>query len=167
MSDNSGAGHEYRTDGRFISCAGAGFGAAGQAGSAIAQSPSLAPYLDQPPPGLTPEPFAPGLVSSPGYEYGGVFSPDMDAFYFIRGRGESSAQDFVVFKYEDADWRETVLSPRVGQPFIAPDGDTLHLGGRYMERTDAGWSEIYSLGQPFDDFQISASHGVIRRNLCV
>ena len=132
----------------------AGFGAAGQAGSAIAQSPSLAPYLDQPPPGLTPEPFAPGLVSSSGYEYGGVFSPDMDAFYFIRGKDESRAQDFVVFKYEDADWRESVLSPRLGQPFIAPDGDTLHLGGRYMERTDAGWSEIYSLGQPFDDFQI-------------
>ena len=96
----------------------AGFGAAGQAGSAIAQSPSLAPYLDQPPPGLTPEPFAPGLVSSSGYEYGGVFSPDMDAFYFIRGRGESSAQDFVVFKYEDADWRESVLSPRLGQPCL-------------------------------------------------
>lgn len=132
----------------------AGGGAAGQVGTAIAQSPSLAPYLNQSPPGLTPEPFAPGLVSSPGYEYGGVFSPDMEAFYFIRGRDEGSAQDFVVFRYEDADWRETVLSPRVGQPFIAPDGDTLHLGGRYMERTDAGWSEIHSLGQPFDDFQI-------------
>ncbi|WP_439637116.1 hypothetical protein [Oceanicaulis sp.] len=131
-----------------------GAGASGQAEKAYAQSPDPASYLGQQPPGLTPEPFAPGLVSSPGYEYGGVFSPDMDAFYFIRGRGEGAAQDFVVFKYEDENWRETVLSPRVGQPFIAPDGAMLHLGGRYMERTDAGWSDIQTLGQPFDDIQI-------------
>jgi hypothetical protein len=131
-----------------------GAGASGQAEKAYAQSPDPASYLGQQPPGLTPEPFAPGLVSSPGYEYGGVFSPDMDAFYFIRGRGEGAAQDFVVFKYEDENWRETVLSPRVGQPFIAPDGAMLHLGGRYMERTDAGWSDIQTLGQPFDDIKI-------------
>ena len=131
-----------------------GAGASGQAEKAYAQSPDPASYLGQQPPGLTPEPFAPGLVSSPGYEYGGVFSPDMDSFYFIRGRGEGAAQDFVVFKYEDENWRETVLSPRVGQPFIAPDGAMLHLGGRYMERTDAGWSDIQTLGQPFDDIQI-------------
>jgi hypothetical protein len=131
-----------------------GAGASVQAGSAFAQSLNPVPYLGQQPPGLTPEPFAPGLVSSPGYEYGGVFSPEMDAFYFIRGRGVGSAQDFVVFDYKEEGWRETVLSPRVGQPFIAPDGATLHLGGRYMERSDTGWSEIYSLGQPFDDFQI-------------
>jgi hypothetical protein len=131
-----------------------GAGASVQAGSAFSQSFNSAPYLGQQPPGLTPEPFAPGLVSSPGYEYGGVFSPEMDAFYFIRGRGEGAAQDFVVFDYQEEGWRETVLSPRVGQPFIAPDGATLHLGGRYMERSDTGWSEINSLGQPFDDFQI-------------
>ena len=131
-----------------------GAGASGQADKANAQSPNPAPYLGQQPPGLTAEPFAPGRVSSPGYEYGGVFSPDMDAFYIIRGDEEGHAQDFVVFRYEDESWRETVLSPRVGQPFIAPDGATLHLGGRYMERTDAGWSEIHSLGQPFDDIQI-------------
>ena len=49
---------------------------------------------------------------------------------------------FVVIQYKDNQWQESVISPRVGQPFISPDGKTMHLGRRYMERTDTGWSEI-------------------------
>jgi len=46
-------------------------------------------YLGQKPPGLTPIPFAPGIVSTEIYEYDGAFTPDMKAFYFIR-RGEEN-----------------------------------------------------------------------------
>src|SRR5262245_64730542 len=42
------------------------------------------PYLGQPVPGLTPELFAPGIVSTEAIELNGVFSPDGREFYFTR-----------------------------------------------------------------------------------
>jgi len=45
-------------------------------------STSLA-YLGQPPPGLVPQKFAPGLISKEGrYEFGCTFSADAKEFYF-------------------------------------------------------------------------------------
>lgn len=112
------------------------------------------PYLGQKPPGLIPEAFAPGIVTTEHYEYGGVFTPNLKEFYFIRGGGENKKQEFVVFQNKNNRWHEAVISPRMGQPFIAPDGKTMHLGRRYMERTEAGWSEVKSLGAPFNDMPI-------------
>ena len=40
------------------------------------------PYLGQKPPGTTPIPFAPGLISTEIYEYDGAFTPDMKSFLF-------------------------------------------------------------------------------------
>ncbi len=114
------------------------------------------PYLGQKPPGLTPEVFAPGLISLKGWDYGGAFTPDMKEFYFIREVviNKEFVQEFVVFKYKNKQWQESVVSPRVGQPFISPDGKTMHLGRRYKERTETGWSEIKKLGAPFDTIRI-------------
>src|SRR5690606_6827133 len=108
----------------------------------------------QKPPGLVPEAFAPGIVTTEHYELTGVFTPDMKEFYLIRDGGKYEQSSLVVFKYEDNQWYESVVSPRVGTPLIAPDGKTMHLGRRYMERTDTGWSEVKSLGAPFDDLPI-------------
>ncbi len=33
---------------------------------------------------------------------------------------------------------------------LAPDGKTMHLGIKYIERTEIGWSEVKSLGPMFD-----------------
>ena len=41
------------------------------------------PYLGQKFPGLTPEPFAPSMITTKGWEYGGAFTPNMKEFYFI------------------------------------------------------------------------------------
>ncbi|MEO1657224.1 MAG: hypothetical protein AAFR65_05835 [Pseudomonadota bacterium] len=112
------------------------------------------PYLGQKPPGSVPEPFAPGLITTEKFEYGGVFSPDMDEFYLIREVDIDGDQEFVVFRHADEGWQETVLSQRVGQPFIAPDGKTLHLGRRYKERTADGWSEMKDLDDAFQEFRI-------------
>ena len=114
------------------------------------------PYLGQTPPGSTPEVFAPGIVSTKGWEMSGIFTPDMKEFYFIRevDAGTNPRQEFVVFQNKNNQWHESVISPRVGQPFIAPDGKTMHLGKRYKERTKTGWSEIKSLGSPFEDIRI-------------
>ena len=110
------------------------------------------PYLGQKPPGLTPEAFAPDIVSMEYYESGGTFTPDMKEFYFIRGGGEYEKLTFVVFQYENNQWRESVVrSPWAGQPVVSPDGNTMHLGERYMERTKTGWSEVKRLEAPFED----------------
>lgn len=109
------------------------------------------PYLGQKPPGLIPEVFAPGIVTTEKYEYGGAFTPDMREFYFIRGGKDPSKQDFVVVKNENDRWYRSVVSPRVGQPFIAPDGNTMHLGRRFKERTKDGWSEVDKLAPPLED----------------
>lgn len=112
------------------------------------------PYLGQKPPGLIPIPFAPGIVSTVHYEYGGTFTPDMKEFYLIRGDEENEKQEFVFFQYKNNRWHESVISPRVGQPFISPDGKTMHLGRRYKERTETGWSERKNLDAPFNDIPI-------------
>lgn len=112
------------------------------------------PFFGQKPPGLIPESFAPGIVSTEGYEYGGAFTPDMKEFYFIKGDEDNKKQEFVVIQNKNNRWHKSVISPRVGQPIISPDGKTMHLGRRYMERTDAGWSDRKSLGSPFKDILI-------------
>lgn len=112
------------------------------------------PYLGQTPPGLTPEVFAPGFVSTEHRDYSGFFTPDMKEFYFTRKDNKNGKWSLVVFKSENNRWRESVVMPRVGRPIIAPDGKTMHLGKHYMERTDDGWSEVKSLGSFFEEIRI-------------
>lgn len=109
------------------------------------------PYLGQKPPGLTPIPFAPGLVSTEIYEYDGAFTPDMKAFYFIRRGEENKKSAFYEYKYNEINgmWEiSEIASPWIGRPVIAPDGETMHLGDRYLKRTDSGWSELQNLEPP-------------------
>ncbi|WP_299157768.1 hypothetical protein [uncultured Tenacibaculum sp.] len=103
------------------------------------------PYLGQKAPGLTPIPFAPGLVSTDIYEYDGAFASNMKAFYFIRRGEENVKSTFYEYKYNEANgtWKKSVLaSPWIGRPVISPDGTTMHLGDGYLKKTNAGWSEI-------------------------
>lgn len=113
-----------------------------------------APYLGQKHPGLTPEQFAPGIVSTEHWEYGGTFTPDLREFYLLRNGGKYEKASIVVFRYEDGEWRESVISRPVGQPFISPDGKTMHLGRRYKERAEIGWSDVKELESPFKDLPI-------------
>ena len=111
-------------------------------------------YPGQKAPGLTPEAFAPGIVSTPHYEYGGTFTPDLKEFYFIRAGGNYDEATFVVLRKKDNKWQESVVSKWVGQPVISPDGKIMHLGKRFMERTESGWSEVKELKAPFNDIPI-------------
>lgn len=113
-------------------------------------------YFGQTPPGLTPKVFAPGLVSTTNWEQNGVFTPDMNEYYFLREvelNGQLQ-QQFVVLKNIDNQWHEEVISGRVGQPSISPDGQTMHLGKRYKVRSNDTWSDIKALKAPFDAFRI-------------
>lgn len=116
------------------------------------------PYFGQKPPGLLPEPFAPGIVATDNWESSGVFTPDLQEFYFIREIGkteEEKKMKFMVFQYKDNGWQDSIISKRVGQPFISPDGKTMHLGKNYMERTENGdWSAIKRLDSAISKFSI-------------
>lgn len=48
------------------------------------QAADRAKYLGQTPPGLVPERFAPGIVSTPAMEINGVFAPNFREFFFAR-----------------------------------------------------------------------------------
>lgn len=109
------------------------------------------PYLGQKPPGLNPIPFAPGLVSTKIYEYDGAFTPDLRAFYFIRRGEENKKSAFYEYKYNEINgkWEKSeVASPWIGRPVISPDGETMHLGDRYLKRTESGWSKLQTLEPP-------------------
>ncbi|WP_428740321.1 hypothetical protein [Tenacibaculum sp.] len=113
------------------------------------------PYLGQIPPSLIPEPFASGIVTTDGWEVSGVFTPDLKEFYFIREGEEGVEQEFVVVQCENNQWKDSVISSRIGIPYISPDGKTMHLGKRYKQRTENGkWSEVKNLEYPFKDLPI-------------
>ena len=111
-------------------------------------------YLGQKTPGSTPEPFAPGMVTTDDWEVSGVFAPDLNAFYYIRLDETRENQEMVAFQNKNGKWHDTVVAPRRGQPFFSPDGKTLHLGKHYMERTATGWSPIKTLAAPLDELPI-------------
>ena len=112
------------------------------------------PYLGQKPPGLIPEVFAPGLVSTAHRDLSAFFTPDMKEFYFTRKYAQNEKWSLLVFKYENKQWKESVVGPRIGRPIVAPNGKIMHLGKNYMERTETGWSEIKKLGSPFEEIRI-------------
>ena len=111
------------------------------------------PYLGQKPPGIVPEVFAPSIIQTECFEAFGVFTPDMKEFYYVAGC-DAQSDKLVVFKSENNRWSKSVLGPRAGEPSISPDGNTMHLGQRYMERTDTGWSEVKNLNAPFSEIPI-------------
>lgn len=83
------------------------------------------PYLGQKPPGMTPEIFAPGIVSSSGAtEYGIAFAPDGKEFYFSWSQAFNSG----LLNTEESDWCATV----------SPDGKYL-----FFTRNGTGNGDIY------------------------
>ena len=120
------------------------------------------PYLGQKPPGLTPEVFAPDIISTSGWEYGVVFAPTMKQMYYLREIivDAKPQQQFVVFELteqeedEPAVWIERVISNRVGTPTLSPDNKTLFFGRSYKTQTKNGWSEMQRLGPDFEDLRI-------------
>jgi Tol biopolymer transport system component len=112
------------------------------------------PYLGQKSPGLTPKLFAPEIIKTEFREAAAAFSPDLKEFYFRRRGGKYKHNTLVMVQQKDNRWVESLVARKAGEPFISPDGKTLHLGRRYRERTDTGWSELKSLAAPFKDMRI-------------
>lgn len=123
--------------------------------------PPNSPYLGQPVPGLSPEPFAPGLVNTDAIELNSVFSPDGKEFYFTRVLDGLDTMHQIVFA--DGKWsnpRPLQLFPEnvraeAADMVLSRDGQELYFlaklpqapGGEKpsydiwrSRRTSGGWS---------------------------
>ncbi len=110
------------------------------------------PYIGQKLPGLTPEVFAPGIVSTEYHEWGVGFTPDMKEFYFSRKNIKTGKTSRFVFKSNNNRWHRSEIEPELSGD-ISPDGKMFYLN-QYRERTDDGWSELKSLGPAFENIDI-------------
>jgi hypothetical protein len=127
------------------------------------------PYLGQKPPGMTPEIFAPGIVSTVSHEFSCCFSPDGNEFYFTRRHPELKQTVIMVSKLVDGIWTEPDVAPFVEkqfsfEPWVTPDNKRLYFqSGKpipgqpgppmnvlYVERQGTGWGEPINPGPPFN-----------------
>jgi hypothetical protein len=99
--------------------------------------PKLAgPYLGQKPPGMTPEIFAPGVISKGYFERSVVFSPSYDElFYELRCLGFTTV--LMHMKQQNGEWSDPETASFSGIPdhrdcyaFFSHDGRTLFFASR-------------------------------------
>lgn len=137
----------------------------------LAQQPN---YLNQTPPGLTAEKFAPGFISLDSeYEFGSVFNKDATEFYYGVDTGQGNEIRYSAF--EKGQWTKPVVIPPgrsfgMNDPFLSPDENRLYFiseqdggfGGYdiwYVERRGNGWSAPINAGSnintKFNEYYIS------------
>jgi Tol biopolymer transport system component len=109
------------------------------------------PYLGQKPPGMIPEIFAPGLVSTKDHlEFGCTWSPDGKEFYFTRRGGEYLYNTLIVCRWNDSLWTEPEVVtfsdpyPKMNPRFF-PGGSKLVYTAWRPPKQDAKESSPFSL----------------------
>ncbi len=123
-------------------------------------------YLGQKEPGLTPELFAPHIISTGMSEINACFSPDYKAFYYST-RLKSGQLVILELTYNGIQWSEPEVAPFSSDygdadPFITYDGEWLYFISRRpidasktpkldwdiwrVHKTENGWSEPERLG---------------------
>ncbi len=112
------------------------------------------PYMGQEPPAMVAEPFAPGIISTEGWEVEGVFAPGMKEFYFTTSRGEPFRPTVIGFRQEGNIWKKYTEFRRKGELAFSPDGSRMHMAKGYKDRIGDTWSERKSLGPSFEEIQI-------------
>ncbi len=135
-------------------------------------SPKLAgPYLGQTPPGSKAALFAPGVVSTSGFEHSSpVFSPDLTEIYWstiVEENGKTVSRPTYYMKMVNKVW-STPEIPSFGKefpccenPFISVDGKRLYFSASsavtpreydlyYVDRVGDGWGDPISMGDPIN-----------------
>jgi len=120
------------------------------------------PYFGQKPPGLTPEVFAPGIVSINGrYEHGISFSPDLDEIYFSANKkGEETSIYFTKLKGEK--WTPIKKAnftkgkkESEEHPFVSLSDEKIYFEAGvklwYVNRLEDSWSDAIQLDSPIND----------------
>lgn len=108
------------------------------------------PYMGQPSPGKTAEPFAPGIISKDGWQIQGVFSPDLQEFYFTTDSGEGTPIIVIGFRQRDGIWKKYTEFTRDGEITFSPDGNRMYMAEGYVDRKGDGWTDRKSLGPMFE-----------------
>lgn len=134
-------------------------------------------YFGQKPPGLTPELFAPGVISVKGrFESAVSFSPDLDEIYFSAyNEGEKTSIYFS--KLEDNKWtpikRANFTKGKKKaemHPFVSSNGKRIYFTALdssfsdekiwYVNRLEGAWSDAIKLDSPInDDIVFSPNQG--------
>lgn len=128
------------------------------------------PYLGQQPPGMTPEIFAPRIVSSEDHiEMGCTWSPDLKEFYFARSKTSELISNWSIWCVRKIDgvWTEPQVVPFSGVyrdfgPFIPPQGNCLIfirrnnkenktiMGSWITDRKGSTWSKPRFFHEAYD-----------------
>ncbi|WP_235297117.1 hypothetical protein [Portibacter marinus] len=109
-------------------------------------------FLGQKPQGLTPELFAPGIVSTDNLEIAGTYDPTSNEFYFLRQVKGQPPKTYVI-QNKTGQWQEPIIEGRM-DGFISKDGKTLYEANIFRTRTDSGWSDEKSLGTDYENLPI-------------
>ena len=141
------------------------------------------PYLGQKPPGMTPEIFAPGIVSSEHQEHSSLaFSPDGKETWWSRWHLphdlDKYPQVIMYITYDNGRWSMPKVAPfsgkyRDGGPSFSPDGNRIYFYSRrplhedsetmhdndiwYVERIPDGWSQPINLGLLVNSSHVDAT----------
>lgn len=120
------------------------------------------PYLGQTPPGLIPEDFAPGIISTNEYEGNVSFSPDLDEMYFAaKKKGENWSVYFS--RLENKKWTNLKKanftkgeSSAESHPFMSPSGKRMYFVDDndkilYVNRFEDSWGDAIQLDLPIND----------------
>jgi len=127
-------------------------------------------YLGQPPPGMTPHIFAPGIISTEEFEFGGTFSPSGEEYYFTkRPTYEGSENRIFYTQLIKNKWTKPKIAPFATdvfefEPIISPDGQKLYFfserhGKRnknydgnlwYINKNENGWTEAIFFQSPIN-----------------
>jgi Tol biopolymer transport system component len=127
------------------------------------------PYLGQTPPGLTPQVFAPGIISIPSaMDFAGTFSPDGTEFYFTR---RLDGQENVIYETHlvNGAWTEPAPAAFASgyvafEPHVTADNQAIYFGWAHSrtseekstlddggiwaaDRTADGWSPPRFVGE--------------------
>ena len=125
------------------------------------------PYFGQTPPGMVPQRFASGFLSTAGYEITPTFSPSLDEVFFGRRPTEEGSDNKLYYsRMVNGRWQRPALAPFLSdgsgyEAQFSVDGDTLYFNkGKMMcfsRRTDEGWSETRVIDPPADEGMCIAS----------
>lgn len=141
-------------------------------------------YLGQTLPGITPRPFAPGMISTARDEGGVAVYPGGREIYFwvVERRSGGVGTTFYVTRRRDGGWTRPEALPLSGtylDGYIAlhPDGSRMYFQSNrpidpsestfehniwYVERVGDGWSEPRSMGRPINGRHITGGASVTR-----
>lgn len=119
------------------------------------------PYFGQTPPGMVPQRFASGFLSTAGYDVTPTFSPALDEVFFGRRPTEEGSDNKIYYsRMVNGRWQKPALASFSSggveyEAQFSVDGNMLYFnraGKNYFSRrADTDWSEACAIDPPADE----------------